>query len=119
MPRISQTYKTSLYDKHMQTHANHDKFFYKPVTVYDLSLIMVNDRLLTDDVKVLNAWADHFESMGRPLEDDSSKLYVTLGMGAPGGTRTHDLSCHTWALYLVTNRDMITVPKNNFASCCR
>ena len=22
-------------------------------------------------------------------------LYITLGMGAPGGTRTHDLSCHT------------------------
>ena len=27
-------------------------------------------------------------------------------MGAPGGTRTHDLSRHTRALYLVTNRDI-------------
>ena len=41
----------------------------KPRT--SISSIMVDDRLLTDEAEVLNAWADHFESLGRPLEDDS------------------------------------------------
>ena len=42
----------------------------------------------------------------RQLEDFHIVGNVTLGMGAPGGTRTHDLSCHTPALYRVTNRDI-------------
>ena len=65
--------RTSLYDELMQTHTNHDKLFYKLVAAQrskprtSISSIMVDDRLLTDEVEVLNAWADHFESLGRPL----------------------------------------------------
>ena len=69
--------RASLYDELMQTHSNNDKLFYKLVAAQRSSSrshgtsIMVDDRLLTDEADITDAWADHFELLGRPLEDDS------------------------------------------------
>ena len=68
--------RASLYDELMQTHSNNDKLFYKLVAAQRSSSrshgtsIMVDDRLLTDEADITDAWADHFELLGRPLEDD-------------------------------------------------
>ena len=32
---------------------------------------MVGERLITDEAHITDAWADHFELLGHPLEDDS------------------------------------------------
>ena len=94
--------RASLYDELMQTHSNNDKLFYKLVAAQRSSSrshgtsIMVDDRLLTDEADITDAWADHFELLGRPLEDDSS---ITTTFYKSLMTLRPSITCHPVQLH--------------------
>ena len=69
--------RMSLYNKLMETHADRDKLFYRLVAAQRSNPrchptgIVVDGSHITDESTVLQAWSDHFEDLGRPLEDPS------------------------------------------------
>jgi hypothetical protein len=74
----------ALYNDIMSSNANHDKLFYKIIATQrstapksNMSL-NINGNIITDDTEILNAWADHFETLSQPLvnsEFDSHYMY--------------------------------------------
>ena len=69
--------RMSLYNKLIGTHADRDKLFYRLVAAQRSNPrchptgIVVDGSHTTDEYTVLQAWSDHFEDRGRPLEDPS------------------------------------------------
>ena len=69
--------RMSLYNKLMETHADRDKLFYRLVAAQRSNPrchptgIVVDGSHTTDKSTVIQAWSDHFEDLGRPLEDPS------------------------------------------------
>ena len=79
--------RTALYNQLMEAHADKDKLFYKLVAAQRsgrqgrVSCIQVDGTLITDDDKLLESWATHFESLGQAIEDssfDSNYLHQVL-----------------------------------------
>ena len=74
---LSEAAMKSLYNKLMETHADRDKLFYRLVAAQRSNPrchptgIVVDGSHTTDESTVLQAWSDHFEDLGRPLEDPS------------------------------------------------
>ena len=66
--------RLQLYNELMESHTNRDKLFFKLVAAQRSTsskrtpCIKSNNVLFTDKADILQAWANHFESLGRPLE---------------------------------------------------
>ena len=75
MRRENAQRRHDFYNRIMDSHSNRDKNFFRIIakqrshSTNRHPKIKVDGRLLTDPSEILDAWADHFDNLGTPLED--------------------------------------------------